>query len=978
MKFTENRERRTLTSSRTRAKDLVHDHVREHSPLGSAPRPPRYKPAQLTPTDSLTPHDITEKQPPAVRDIKQHNFIQFYLLITAQTLPGMDNLIPLNSLLSGSRKRPPDDDGEGNGSKRIRLTDNSQLPQGTLVVGQHEGFRYVAIPIEAFPTATPTAPTLDGRSEPSYEPPQTIENDRDSVDSSFLDPQLFQPINYGTNQSNDGNFFDEQDMLAYVRSLERVSPSIPADSGFDNPILSGYAQAGEPMNVSDLANPPVNASAEFGEFAVPGSSVQPWEQQGFSGIPQYQDGSAGFGEFAVPDNYAHPGEPSGFSNVFQYQEHVSAGFGDFDVHNNFAPQIGGASGAEPAPIVAVAPNARVGNQVTATSSNTPAGRPKRARKAKRKTLHNPDDDGGGPAADVPHHGVGSPGADAPHDNVGSPGADASHDGGGPAADPFGDNEDEAPAPNIPISKRTGKPVREQNRLRGTPGNQCHWELPGLPNGASYNFTAAEIIAYLPKLARNPEVARRLQFNGINHHIHQRMFVEFRNGIIPTDNTYTQEQRQQAEDRCPNFTVRRQYESAMRKITTPDPGQKPWTNVTTEAFRPGTWDQDHGDDISMDDYIAGRRANRGDRTSKAVPMVDLVMGVANRPTGYDTADLSRAIDFALAHPDRNYLFPDDLPVILHTIGQNAVTAEQTDRAVFGRHPKATGGGALHRQHEGPRRKRTSNQAGLQPDTLQAEDDPNDLAEGVAEDDANQNALQDDVNQNGLQDDNMFSATAAAPRSSRRAHRTVYDHEDQEDPTHADSAVTNAQQGDFAYQSGRNLDSLSERRRGKMKVAYPPEEHNSNPMPGSYYPGAVEYDGSTYQPSMNSYAPFESQGGGMGAAYTPEVWTPATIPGNSYPNNRGRPYQVAPSAPFNASRTMTGPPPSNGYGNQPTPLPPGSNWRLQAQAMASQQEVAGQLVERQERPGTVAGTPAEPQNVRTSGRTQQRQVGQRRSS
>ena len=92
---------------------------------------------------------------------------------------------------------------------------------------------------------------------------------------------------------------------------------------------------------------------------------------------------------------------------------------------------------------------------------------------------------------------------------------------------------------------------------------------------------------------------------------------------------------------------------------------------------------------------------------SIPFKDLAIGLKKLPKGKDAGDLTRALDYAMrnqkldsnGHP-AEFVFPDDIQLILNAIGRTPVTAGNTDVAIITRHHHAL------REFEAVRRKKLS--------------------------------------------------------------------------------------------------------------------------------------------------------------------------------------------------------------------------------------------------------------------------------
>jgi hypothetical protein len=57
------------------------------------------------------------------------------------------------------------------------------------------------------------------------------------------------------------------------------------------------------------------------------------------------------------------------------------------------------------------------------------------------------------------------------------------------------------------------------------------------------------------------------------------------------------------------------------------------------------------------------------TAPPIPIKNMANGVKNFPTGYDALDLTRAVRYCQAHPDENWLYPDDYERLVDQLPQD---------------------------------------------------------------------------------------------------------------------------------------------------------------------------------------------------------------------------------------------------------------------------------------------------------------------
>jgi hypothetical protein len=205
-----------------------------------------------------------------------------------------------------------------------------------------------------------------------------------------------------------------------------------------------------------------------------------------------------------------------------------------------------------------------------------------------------------------------------------------------------------------------------------------------------NFTMAEIIGILPKWHRDWMVCNRFVNNGITHEAHRAIVREFRIHE-PADETPT------------TNTIGASYRNTMRPLGWKDQRSaaiaaniappKLWTLRNHVLPGPDAWDDQ---DISVNHLIPNRvLMNNGNPAPRSVPFSHLERGLSRLPSGFDEGDLTRAIRFAKTHDvvrvgnavAEEFLFPDDLELILSYTGHTIITRAHTDKEVIRRYQPA---------------------------------------------------------------------------------------------------------------------------------------------------------------------------------------------------------------------------------------------------------------------------------------------------
>ncbi|KAF2122154.1 hypothetical protein BDV96DRAFT_640216 [Lophiotrema nucula] len=208
-------------------------------------------------------------------------------------------------------------------------------------------------------------------------------------------------------------------------------------------------------------------------------------------------------------------------------------------------------------------------------------------------------------------------------------------------------------------------------------------IPEGPGKEIVNFTAVEIIAILPHWYQNQWVANRLVSNGIKGGTHQKILRTFRTEA-------REESTPQAMKDYYIDGIRRCYLGAMRGFGFNRPQHLSDWKLTSHR-PPQNWKPF---DISVNEFCPDRVRRDGPNAPgpQSVPFRKLLEGVDHLPQGPDAADLTRALNFVLENPMKiqngcasPWMFPDDLHVILNTVGRTEVTQAHSDGEVVKRYP-----------------------------------------------------------------------------------------------------------------------------------------------------------------------------------------------------------------------------------------------------------------------------------------------------
>jgi hypothetical protein len=228
-----------------------------------------------------------------------------------------------------------------------------------------------------------------------------------------------------------------------------------------------------------------------------------------------------------------------------------------------------------------------------------------------------------------------------------------------------------PATDTPSSTqtRTGRATDNYDKLQSAPAPNL-----GFPVGY---MTVAEMAAFHPNALKSWDMIDRFCGNGgsqatfaamINH------FREMERGRILPNSVY------------------RMMKGSMNKRAKVQPEYITWTTGTHHNFpKPRSFDP-----ASVS--VTGFRTPADGKikaTAPPIPIKNMAIGVKNFPTGYDALDLTRAVRYCQAHPDENWLYPDDyerlvnqLPQDPHLagypVGPAPVQVGHQDRATIGRY------------------------------------------------------------------------------------------------------------------------------------------------------------------------------------------------------------------------------------------------------------------------------------------------------
>jgi hypothetical protein len=202
-----------------------------------------------------------------------------------------------------------------------------------------------------------------------------------------------------------------------------------------------------------------------------------------------------------------------------------------------------------------------------------------------------------------------------------------------------------------------------------------WNLP-FPTG---NLTAVEILAYLPHWLKSVDVIDRFVTNGGKSYTIAAIINEFRDlpgdgdGIFRPNSAQIMMSYGMRRAGFTDWTV-----GTHSEFPRPNPGLL-GTNLNVQGFR--TPRETHPKSAGP-----GQIAHQLRQNEAADPMEfkDLARHVRIHPIGSDALDLARCVQYAFAHPDEEWYFPDDFGALVNKLGGPAtVTHYHLDRQIFER-------------------------------------------------------------------------------------------------------------------------------------------------------------------------------------------------------------------------------------------------------------------------------------------------------
>jgi len=228
--------------------------------------------------------------------------------------------------------------------------------------------------------------------------------------------------------------------------------------------------------------------------------------------------------------------------------------------------------------------------------------------------------------------------------------------------------------------------------RGKPRAQFLVDIPAheykLPHGGQINATLVDLIVVLPQWFRNPAVAWRMLCNGVTAAVHFAILEKHRHLGLTSS-----EEGERARDHISDT-----YRKTMRRI------YPTWTKAKHHV--PGNWNKSA---MCINNFLP-EAANKADYVPPpSIPFKNLAIGLKSLPVDDDMGDLTRALVFALQYQKldehgqlTDFMFPDDIQLILKCIGRTEITRDRYDEAIISRYSEAV------RVAESERRKQLNEQ------------------------------------------------------------------------------------------------------------------------------------------------------------------------------------------------------------------------------------------------------------------------------
>lgn len=197
-------------------------------------------------------------------------------------------------------------------------------------------------------------------------------------------------------------------------------------------------------------------------------------------------------------------------------------------------------------------------------------------------------------------------------------------------------------------------------------------LAGYPRDV--NFTAVEIIVFLPRLFFNEQIALRFASNNIQNPEHVKILKRHRRILVST------------------ITIGSHYRAALQPYHFVD-GEEDSTGKTWSRKQhkvPPNWNHKS---LAINDFVPDRilRNRSNVAAPRSVPFGSLANNVIQWPEGDDTADLTRAVRFVCDKQEEAQtvlghepMFPDDLAWVLRHVGHAAINLSCEDSKIARRY------------------------------------------------------------------------------------------------------------------------------------------------------------------------------------------------------------------------------------------------------------------------------------------------------
>ncbi|KAI4699088.1 hypothetical protein J4E81_004979 [Alternaria sp. BMP 2799] len=232
----------------------------------------------------------------------------------------------------------------------------------------------------------------------------------------------------------------------------------------------------------------------------------------------------------------------------------------------------------------------------------------------------------------------------------------------------------SPAPHQLPRKKGDDTAVPKAPARGKPRAQFLVDIPAheykLRCDRPINATLVDLIVILPQWFRNPAVAWRMLCNGITAAVHFAILDKHRHLGLTSS-----EEAERARDHISDT-----YRKTMRRI------EPTWTKAKHHV--PGNWDKSV---MCINNFLPEAAKKADYIPPPSIPFKNLAIGLKSLPQDDDVGDLTRALDFALRYQKldghgqmTDFMFPDDIQLILRCIGPTETSRNRYDEAVISRY------------------------------------------------------------------------------------------------------------------------------------------------------------------------------------------------------------------------------------------------------------------------------------------------------